>query len=68
MTTIVLVNEYIGGTNYAALTREDREEGRDLRKKGSFQGNLQYFTNLSQNLGFQALRWYGDISGMCDLS
>ena len=57
VTTSPLVIEYIGGTNYVALTREART--RALRK-GKFccarkQTILNVFAQLSQDLGFQGL-------------
>ena len=52
----------IGGTNYVALTREDRGEGRNLSKKGNFSFArkliiLKDFAQLSQDLLGTEVAW-----------
>ena len=45
--TSALVIEYFGGTNYVVFTREDRDEGRILRKgEFSFARKFTILNNL----------------------
>lgn len=50
MTTSALVIEYIGGTNYVALTREITDEGRNLRNKET-NNTRCFFNNYLRILG-----------------